>query len=127
MGIYVTQLYLTDLIPESLFIEVYLIIFLSSMFSAHLLIWYKLNILVGFQSKNKKDEWVYHLNKVKHFICTHFKLLSLSLSLCVCVYVSRPPADPAENSPADKKSKKATPTSESEFPKYAAASFLLSQ
>lgn len=45
---------------------------------------------------------------------------SLSVSLC--------PADPAENSPADKKSKKATPTSESEFPKYAAAaSFLLSQ
>uniref|UniRef100_A0A8C8DNN8 Myosin light chain kinase, smooth muscle n=1 Tax=Oryzias sinensis TaxID=183150 RepID=A0A8C8DNN8_9TELE len=31
--------------------------------------------------------------------------------------------DPAENSPVDKKSKKATPTSESEFPKYAAAAF----
>lgn len=37
------------------------------------------------------------------------------------------PADPVENSPADKKSKKTTPTSESKFPKYAAASFVLSQ
>uniref|UniRef100_A0AAV2K0B5 Ig-like domain-containing protein n=1 Tax=Knipowitschia caucasica TaxID=637954 RepID=A0AAV2K0B5_KNICA len=46
-------------------------------------------------------------------------------SECSCMVLV---VDPAENSPADKKSKKATPTSESEFPKYAAAdSFLLSQ
>lgn len=63
-----------------------------------------------------------------------FTAVELAQSTCVCarvnssLSVSLCPADPAENSPADKKSKKATPTSESEFPKYAAAaSFLLSQ
>uniref|UniRef100_A0A8C6U6M0 Myosin light chain kinase, smooth muscle n=1 Tax=Neogobius melanostomus TaxID=47308 RepID=A0A8C6U6M0_9GOBI len=50
---------------------------------------------------------------------------STGKSECSCMVLVD---DPAENSPADKKSKKATPTSESEFPKYAAADpFLLSQ